>query len=155
MEAVMKKTVLILITLLILISSTGCATTKRLTCNFKSEGGEITVDIDYSRDTINNYKYVSFIETDPAFADMIFGVLVGLLEEYNSIKGLSTSIEASEDKKSITLTMEVDYKKLDKKALKALAAKPGAEPTFADTFGKQASLSDTRADLEEQGYICN
>ena len=152
----MKKLILALLATLLLVSGTGCGQkAKKLSCTKSDEaGGKDNVNINYEGDKITAISVITEMEIEPDMTDFVVGLLSYSYSVYDAVKGITTSTVANEDKTVVTITINIDYKKLDKEALAKLVESIGSTDSLASDFTNTTSMKKYRTKLETEGYTC-
>ena len=135
----MKKLSLIISVLLISIMLVGCGRSENnssnnntqsnkksgtLVCTQTEEDTVSTITIKHKNNMVSQVKSEAVITVEAEYLDMSLGIMQGMMESFNSIKGISYKIEQS-GSNTIKQTMEIDYNKLDINALNEIIASFG------------------------------
>lgn len=144
----MKKSLGLLLAVVMIGCSVGCGSKKVLTCTKteKESGMEMSQKIKATFNG-NNVKEVE-VTVDAKLSDeyksyksLFMSSLESSFESYKDLKGVS--VKTSDKNDTITVTLKADLTKMDKDAKKKL-----------DVVDTKASYKDSKKDLEKDGYTC-
>lgn len=111
----MKKLFISLLAVLLLISLSGCASTKKTVCTKTYSNGDVEkITISSQKDKI--VKVVdedAYGGVDPTTADSLKAEKEELISPYNKIKGFNIRATLNKAKDTLTYTYTIDFTKLD------------------------------------------
>lgn len=144
----MKKTLVLLATVVMIGLSTGCKKEKVLDCSMTQEqsgiemkqnlkatfkGNEVT-DVTVVMDAVLGEKFVSY-------KSMFVSSLESSFSKYEDLKGVE--IKTTDNDDTVTVTLKADITKMDKESKEAL-----------DVVDTKGDYEATKKALEKEGYTC-
>lgn len=168
----MKKSILILIVVLLSITLVGCGETelkesltnnpispiKTITCTKEevdSDGYKTTdtMTITTNNDKVKKVSSTSLMEMDPEYIDFTVSFGESISTTFNKIAGMEMKYEKA-DKGTVKLTLNIDYDKLDPTQIKSVLGDLYDEEDASLYNSKDLTFEDFKKDSLE-GYTCN
>lgn len=143
----MKKTLIVLSSIIALSLFTGCKKSKVLECTLsQGETGysmKGTEKITFKGSSVEDYSAIFTLELDDdyvAYKDMIVASFESQMDQYKNIKGVDLKTEKTDN--GVKVTMTADVQNMSGSGLKSLE------------LSKKASYDATKKDREKNGYNC-